>query len=567
MHNNDLVGSVRKRKKSMDVEGGDDRLSSLTDDLIHEIFSFMSIKDAIRTCVLSSRWKFIWTSMPDFENLNDRLHLSKFISNVLSNRNKKIQVSSVSLLLGRTVKDDESVSRILSFAFSHNLQQLSVIRAPGDSIRFPYSFIVTPKWDLPALTTLHLHCVKLMSDDLFSKCTNLKSLILKECTLMEEMEVLSICHPRLSDLTLISTPPDMELQEGVNVVAPQLKNLTIKWCRGEHLISAPGLTSLVIVGFHPCQSFTCTKPGFHSLEKVRLYFYDAGNADAHKIVSLLQQLHSVKLLTLNLQILQRLFSIEVYQELLHLAALLQDDITLHNYIVRPRFRNVKRRMSKSARFSSGMQVSPYKTCVLANAKIVKFVPSIQQSVYLEKVTTCTEIKNYDDNSPSSIFPMVSREEIIVMGDIALAQVFVRHLRILVKECKANTDSETDKAHMDEHGKPQVWMMLRAWQLQCNLRKMMAMLQRRVIVELENCRMMASLRRRYKIMQRGLETHPIVTWLEDMRALFERIQRLISQLSASKSDVLQPIFLSLCLDAVILTDNMLGWILKTANSTR
>lgn len=149
-----------------------------------------------------------------------------------------------------------------------------------------------------------------------------------------------------------------------------------------------------------------------------------------------------------------------------------------------------------------------------------------------------------------------------MRDIALAQVFVRHLRILVKECKANTDSETDKAHMDEHGKPQVWMMLWAWQLQCNLRKMMAMLQRRVIVELENCRMMASLRRRYKIMQRGLETHPIVTWLEDMRALFERIQRLISQLSASKSDVLQPIFLSLCLDAVILTDNMLGWILKT-----
>ncbi|CAH1413851.1 unnamed protein product [Lactuca virosa] len=537
MHNNDLVGSVRKRKKSIDVEGGDDRLSSLTDDLIHEIFSFMSIKDAIRTCVLSSRWKFIWTSMPDlnFENLNDRPHLSKFISNVLSNRNKKIQVSSVSLLLGRTVTDDESVSRILSFAFSHNLQQLSVIRAPGNSIIFPYSFIVTPKWDLPALTTLHLHCVKLMSDDLFSKCTNLKNLILKECTLMEEMEVLTICHPRLSDLTLVSTPPDMELQEGVNVVAPQLKNLTIKWCEGTHLISAPGLTSLVIEGFHPCQIFTCTKPGFHSLEKVRLYFYDAGNADAHKIVSLLQQLHSVKLLTLNLQILQRLFSIKV----------------------RPRFRNVKRRMSKSARFSLGMEVSPYKTCVLANAKIVKFVPSIPESVYLEKVTTCTEIKNYDDNSPSSIFPMVSREEIIVMGDIALAHEFVRHLRTLVKECKANSDSETDKAHMDEHGKPQVWMMLWAWELQYKLRKMMAMLQQRVIVELENCRMMASLRRRYNIMERGLETHPIVTWLEDMRALFERIQRLISQLSASKRDVLRPIFLSLCQDAVILTNNMLG----------
>ncbi|XP_052626006.1 uncharacterized protein LOC128133036 [Lactuca sativa] len=133
---------------------------------------------------------------------------------------------------------------------------------------------------------------------------------------MTETKVLNICLPRLSDLTLVSTPPDMELEEVVNVVTPQLKNLTIIRCEGEHLISAPGLTSLVIEGSQPW--YVSTPSGFHSLEKVELFMYDPFKADIHRIVSLLQQLHSVKLLTLNLGILKRLFSQrKLYQEFLH----------------------------------------------------------------------------------------------------------------------------------------------------------------------------------------------------------------------------------------------------------
>ncbi|GJZ90736.1 hypothetical protein Tco_0662663 [Tanacetum coccineum] len=66
------------------------------------------------------------------------------------------------------------------------------------------------------------------------------------------------------------------------MVAPQLKNLTVEYWQGLHLISAPELVSLLF----------------------KDYSYEPNKPDAHTIVDLLQQLHSVKYLTLNLEIFQ-----------------------------------------------------------------------------------------------------------------------------------------------------------------------------------------------------------------------------------------------------------------------
>ncbi|XP_023760102.1 putative F-box/FBD/LRR-repeat protein At4g13965 [Lactuca sativa] len=517
---NDLF--ISTRKDTVDVER--DRLSSLPDKLIHKILSLLNIKDAISTSVLSSRWRFIWTSMPylNFENLNNERHFSKLISNVLLHRDNQVNYS-VNLVLGRTVRDDESVTRILSCKFSHNLQQLSVTRLPGENIvECPYSIIATPKWDLPALTTLHLHQVELSDYDdigLFSKCTNLKNLSLNRCR-MKETKVLNFCHPQLSDLTLVSTPPDMASEEVVNVVAPQLKNLTIKWCEGKHLISAPGLTSLVMEGFQPWQ--VSAPSGFHSLEKADLFMYDPHKADAHSIVCLLQQLQSVKFLTLNLGILKSL--------------------------------------------SSSMKLVPHKACAFANTKILKFTIKPVVKVYLEvqaqeKVTMCTEIENDDDTSPIPIFPMVSCEEITAMENMASAQVFVKHLGILLEEVKQNRNSEDYQAQRDVHSKPYVEMHW-AWKLQWNLGAIMGVFKhKKMKAKLDNYLMMAQITKKY-INRRDCTksmNHPILGWLHEMRGLFQHTGRLITHLSASKKAVLLPFFLSLCEDATILTINILGWI--------
>ncbi|KAI3502777.1 hypothetical protein L1887_31081 [Cichorium endivia] len=499
-------GSARKDVK--DVEG-DDRLSSLPDDVIHKILSFMSIKDAIGASVLSSRWRFIWTTMPylNFENLNHRG--PEFISNVLSHHNNRIQVSSVNLILGRSGKDADSVTRILNCAYSHNVQQLSITGEilPWQPFNYELSFITAPTWDLPALTTLHLHRIKLSDSnsstttDLFSKYPNLKNLVLRRCR-MNGTKVLNICHPRLSNLILEYMSPYMEL-EYVNVVAPQLKNLAIKWCTVKHLISAPGLASLVIQGSHPCQISTPT--GFPSLEKVDLYMYDPSNADACEIVSLLQHFTTAKFLILSLEILQHL--------------------------------------------SSSMELIPHQACAFSNANIIKFITKLPIKVYLEvqSVTTFTEIKNCD-TCPSAMFPMVSHEEIKAMEDMAHAQLFVNKLGLFLKECNANKNSNTN---MNKHDKPEVkkhW----TWELQQNLSEMMAQIKQSKYVAYQTTHMMEN----FGPSSKG--TLQIIAWLQENRLLFQYIKGLMTRLSASKRAVMQPNFSILCKDAAILTYNILGW---------
>jgi F-box domain len=44
--------------------GKRDRISILPDRLLHLIMSFMTTQEAIQTCVLSKRWKNLWTTLP-----------------------------------------------------------------------------------------------------------------------------------------------------------------------------------------------------------------------------------------------------------------------------------------------------------------------------------------------------------------------------------------------------------------------------------------------------------------------------------------------------------------------
>lgn len=41
-----------------------DRMSSLPNDIIRHIFSFMDTKSVIQTCVLSKTWRYRWTLIP-----------------------------------------------------------------------------------------------------------------------------------------------------------------------------------------------------------------------------------------------------------------------------------------------------------------------------------------------------------------------------------------------------------------------------------------------------------------------------------------------------------------------
>ncbi|KAM0037373.1 putative F-box domain, leucine-rich repeat domain superfamily, F-box-like domain superfamily [Helianthus debilis subsp. tardiflorus] len=314
------------------VEG--DRLSNLPDDLIHKILSFISIKHVVQTSALSSRWRYIWTSMPflnfstkDFPRLP---RFSKFVTRLLSSRNNQSEVFSVDLTF-RGKGSPEFVQRILDYAFSHNVQQLNITCLPGRVYyvgEFPPPLFssqslkhltmtgriqtcpipAAPTWVLPNITTLNLSFYDDKCAALFSNCPNLKNLTLKNCSILNSFR---IHHSGLSSLTLENG------RDCVKVVTPQLKNLTIKYWRGIHLISAPNLSSLRYIDHYCCYKDNDDGPlllptDLCHLEKVDICIDSSVDNEAYtrKIFCLLQQLHCVKFLTLNLELVKEIRAVK-----------------------------------------------------------------------------------------------------------------------------------------------------------------------------------------------------------------------------------------------------------------
>ncbi|KAF5782340.1 hypothetical protein HanRHA438_Chr11g0507401 [Helianthus annuus] len=170
----------------------------------------------------------------------------------------------------------------------------------------------------------------------------------------------NICHPRLCNLTLERSN---EGEKG-DVVAPQLMNLTIKYWTGIHLISSPNLTSLQYEDYLFPLEVSADLP---HLEKVDICIHHCNvGADAHEIVCMLQKLHSVKFLTLNLEIIKILCS---YVELI------------------------------------SHQPSPF-----ANLKCLEIYPKIHPDSEQTQPKVTTEVKNYFvDGSPGATFTMFSHE--------------------------------------------------------------------------------------------------------------------------------------------------------------
>nr|GEV00910.1 hypothetical protein [Tanacetum cinerariifolium] len=439
-------------KKRLDVEV--DRLSSLPDDLIHQILSFNDTLDAVKTSSLSSRWRFIWTTMTclafSSEDFPDLAKFSNFVKHVLSGRDNQREVSSVKLSF-RGKASQVFVKRILAYAFSHNVQQLDITCLVERNIKFPLSLFssqtlkhltlnkgycngrggsmtLTSTWEVPVLTTLHLNDITLSHDNtdnfsgLISKCVNLKNLTITRCNMAGSNNIgFNIFHSQLSNLTLEGVYWNARL---LTVVAPQLKNIIIRiyaYGSSRIMISAPELAFLLLQCY---DSLNFSADDFHSLEKADISFALPYKEDPQNIVGLFQLLQSVKDLTLNMEILEHLFS--------------SVEIISH-------------------------QPSPF-----ANLKSIKIYPlwvdnwKLPWETYYplsvdkwklprETGTMSTEVKNYLlAGSPGATFTMVSREEIIAERKVTHAKTC---MAILQGYLEREADIATNRAHIKVENVP------------------------------------------------------------------------------------------------------------------
>nr|XP_043614429.1 FBD-associated F-box protein At2g26860-like [Erigeron canadensis]XP_043614430.1 FBD-associated F-box protein At2g26860-like [Erigeron canadensis] len=371
-------------QKRMNVQ--DDRLSNLPDDLIHKILSYISTKESIGTSFLASRWRFMWTSLPylSFSSMefSDLQKFSKFVTRVLSRRNDKTKVSSVKLCFCGKVTQ-AFVKRLMKYAFSHNVQQMTV-EFLDKKTKFPLSafnsqsleylsliglggccqtITAIPTWELPALTTLHLDRVSFSANHvgLFYNLVNLKNLTLKHYKMMGSL----ISHPKLCSLTLEYG------KEVVTVVAPQLKNLS--------------LTLL--------KKFPNFLNGLPTLEKVDLCINCPRTADSKKYVRLLQQVNGVKFLTLNLEVIEVL--------------------------------------------SSSVKLFLNQPFTFANLKTLKIYPlhiNLDRQAQMKEIVSAL-VKNYFlDSSPSATVTMASRK-IRPARNTAVAQKHMSEVQVMLDELK------------------------------------------------------------------------------------------------------------------------------------
>lgn len=74
-------------------EGSEDRISELPDAILHIVLSYLNTEDAVRTSVLSKRWRGVWAHAPNLEFAqNHHLKLADFVNqSLLHYRGSRIQ--------------------------------------------------------------------------------------------------------------------------------------------------------------------------------------------------------------------------------------------------------------------------------------------------------------------------------------------------------------------------------------------------------------------------------------------------------------------------------------------
>ncbi|KAL8156671.1 hypothetical protein AgCh_001677 [Apium graveolens] len=122
---------MNQRPKIAKQDEGD-RLSSLPDDILHQILSFLGTRQAVQTSVLSKRWRHVWTTTSSltfdwYDQLFPYTHsgIIKFMEHVLSNRNHETPVSCFKLFAVYPFPPN-FLRRLIRYPIDHNVVEVDI---------------------------------------------------------------------------------------------------------------------------------------------------------------------------------------------------------------------------------------------------------------------------------------------------------------------------------------------------------------------------------------------------------------------------------------------------------
>ncbi|GER36910.1 F-box/RNI-like superfamily protein, partial [Striga asiatica] len=185
---------------------GDNLISRLPDDILLIILSFLPLKEAGRTSVLSSRWRNLWSYILHL-NFDDRSSMEKIIEdpNFRSVEREKYVKWVDSVLQshrGSTVKElricfslvksaTKSVTKWLEFAFERHTEKLELNLSDGDCSHVPDERYVFPqelcRSDGPYKSSRLFNCksIKMLSLGCINISGETIEFLLRGCPLLE----------------------------------------------------------------------------------------------------------------------------------------------------------------------------------------------------------------------------------------------------------------------------------------------------------------------------------------------------------------------------------------------
>ncbi|XP_071679065.1 F-box protein At4g22280-like [Lolium perenne] len=185
-----------------------DRISSLPDEILLHIMSFMTAREAVQTCVLSTRWRYIWLCLrclnTEICQFTSKKIFVRFMDNILLRRGF-VPLDSFSLIGWR---DDVSLNHPrtnlwVCHAIRSNVRVLQIFEYHG-LFDLDHSFFISSH-----LKILNLRCVSttaLFIEKLFSGCPVLEELSMVDCRVFAT----KFSSSTLKKLTFISHTPHGE---------------------------------------------------------------------------------------------------------------------------------------------------------------------------------------------------------------------------------------------------------------------------------------------------------------------------------------------------------------------
>ncbi|GAU49507.1 hypothetical protein TSUD_306600 [Trifolium subterraneum] len=195
-----------------------DRLSSLPDEALEHIISYLTTKDAVVTSFLSKRWKSqsLWRSQQnlhfDDKTFQDRFSFRQFMYSVITNRDNTLPILTFHLNCRRYSNTLPTV--VLT------IKTLSVLKLKRVTLNQD-----DPCFDLPSLKILHLETVS------FTYHKHIREL-LSACPILEELET--------KDLTVKThwseLPADRDVLSLSNLVRANISGILLKldWLHNVH---------------------------------------------------------------------------------------------------------------------------------------------------------------------------------------------------------------------------------------------------------------------------------------------------------------------------------------------